>query len=635
MAENTLPAGSTNIQGLAPWAAPYITGYLGQAQALGQMPYNVYQGPLTAGVAPLQQSAFQGIANLTVPQAMLQSTDFLSQIAQNLGNFQYQPIGTSFTGRPIPTRFNMPLQVVQPTQLQQGNLGQPIGAGQYQPWGGFRQRVEYVAPTPAPGSSPTPAPSISTVLPPPPVVQPPVTQPPVTQPPVTQPPVTQPPAVQPGANNYYGVTKPAYTNDSQLNQDLQQAFQKTVAEKAVPAPVVAQTRDASTRSDKADQVLSIYNQIGRYGELQPSAAEVAFWASQNKPIEQIRQDLLQSAATFKNDPVYGNVGQLANRILNEGLTSQVRLDLPDQGQNLLRRGGAVGYADGGSVGMTQQDFAAEPTAGMTGQMGGIASLPYSGYQTPTATGSADFLGSTPYEIPQPSQQVSGIAAQYMNPYLQAALQPQLEETRRQAQINLQPSLAKLTQAGGLGGGRQAIMESEAQRNLLQAQRDLLGKGYQSAYDVAQQQFNTEQQRAIQEAQFGANLGLQAAQQQAQAAQAMGQLGMSQNQAQLQNLQQALTAGQTQRDIEQQGITADYNEYLKQVQYPYQQVQFMRDMLTGLPVSTVQNQQAQLSGAAALIGALGGIGNLSNSLANPNLQNLLSNLGLGGLFSQNP
>jgi len=97
--------------------------------------------------------------------------------------------------------------------------------------------------------------------------------------------------------------------------------------------------------------------------------------------------------------------------------------------------------------------------------------------------------ATPMATPAQPQ---GIASQYMNPYLQSVLQPQLEELRRTSQINMQPGLAKLTQAGGYGGGRQAIMESEANRNLLQQQNQTIGAGYANAYDKAQQQFNTEQ-----------------------------------------------------------------------------------------------------------------------------------------------
>ena len=55
--------------------------------------------------------------------------------------------------------------------------------------------------------------------------------------------------------------------------------------------------------------------------------------------------------------------------------------------------------------------------------------------------------------PPTSSGQTGVAAQYMNPYLDSVLQPQLAELRRQSDINLQPSLAKMTQAGGYGGGR--------------------------------------------------------------------------------------------------------------------------------------------------------------------------------------
>lgn len=168
---------------------------------------------------------------------------------------------------------------------------------------------------------------------------------------------------------------------------------------------------------------------------------------------------------------------------------------------------------------------------------------------------------------QPSSAGTGIAAQYMNPYLQSVLQPQLEELRRQSQINAQPGMAKLTQAGGYGGGRQAIMESEANRNLLQAQNQAIGTGYSNAYDKAMQQFNTEQ-------------------------------GQAKTLADLMG-----TAGAQQRGIEQEGITADYNEFLTQRDYPQKQVQFLQSMLQGLPISTVSNVPQAQTGAQQAVGGM--------------------------------
>ncbi len=53
-AGSALPAaGGTSTAGLADWASPYITDYLGKAQALSAKPYEVYKGPLTRLVVRL------------------------------------------------------------------------------------------------------------------------------------------------------------------------------------------------------------------------------------------------------------------------------------------------------------------------------------------------------------------------------------------------------------------------------------------------------------------------------------------------------------------------------------------------------------------------------------------------------
>jgi hypothetical protein len=174
------------------------------------------------------------------------------------------------------------------------------------------------------------------------------------------------------------------------------------------------------------------------------------------------------------------------------------------------------------------------------------------YQTqPIGTGPGTQPGAT--VAPQPSpiggvQQPQGIASQYMNPYLQNVLNPQMEELRRQAQINNMSGLGALTKSGAFGGGRQAIMESEAGRNLLQEQNKALGQGYASAFDRAQQQFNTEQ------------------------TQGMG----------LANLMS--TQGAQQRGIEAEGIAADKAAFEEARENPYKMVQYQQSLLQGMPIS---------------------------------------------------
>lgn len=191
-------------------------------------------------------------------------------------------------------------------------------------------------------------------------------------------------------------------------------------------------------------------------------------------------------------------------------------------------------------------------------------------------GLASLLGRMPQQQPQ------NIAQQYMNPYLQSVLDPQMAELRRQNDITNMNANAKMTGAGAFGGGRQAILNAENNRNLMQEMNKTVGQGYSNAYDKAQQQFNIEQ-------------------------------GQSKTLADLMAQQ-----GGTQRDIEQQGITADYNEFLNQRDYPQKMLQFQQSMLQGLPISTVTNQAAPLSGIAQLSSTVGGLGNIMDSLKKFNL-----------------
>jgi len=164
----------------------------------------------------------------------------------------------------------------------------------------------------------------------------------------------------------------------------------------------------------------------------------------------------------------------------------------------------------------------------------------------------------------------GVAAQYMNPYLQNVLTPQLDELRRQNDITNMGTNAKMTQAGAFGGGRQAIMNSENNRNLMQEQNKTVGQGYANAYDKAMGQFNTEQGQAKTLAEM------------------MGQ------------------AGAQQRGIEQEGISADYNEFLAQRDDPTKKVQFLQSMVQGLPISNVSNIPQAQTGAQQFFGTAGDV-----------------------------
>lgn len=282
---------------------------------------------------------------------------------------------------------------------------------------------------------------------------------------------------------------------------------------------------------------------------------------------------------------------------------------------------------GGAATNTLSNWAGPYVTDMLGKANAIADEPYQNYggpltagtsplqdqafqaagnlQTPgalgaAATGAQNLTGYTP------TQFNGGIfdtqaAQQYMNPYLQQALQPQIDEARRQAQITQMNNDAKFTQAGAFGGGRNVLANTETQRNLGTNLAHITGQGYNTAYNNAQQQFNADMGRGLtaqagteQSKQFGAQQGINNLNTQAN-------IGTAQNNANLQNLQAQLTAGQQQRGIEQEGVTADYNEFLNQRDDPLKKTQFLQSMLQMLPISTVTSSAAPQSNLAAVSG----------------------------------
>jgi hypothetical protein len=204
---------------------------------------------------------------------------------------------------------------------------------------------------------------------------------------------------------------------------------------------------------------------------------------------------------------------------------------------------------------------------------------------PIGTGSQPGAGIAGLpQQPQPNpmggiQQPQGIASQYMNPYLQSVLDPQMAELRRQNDITNMQANAKLTGAGAYGGGRQAIMNAENNRNLMQEMNKTVGQGYATAYDKGMGQFNIEQGQSKDLVNMLAN------------------------------------AGNQQRGIEQEGITADYNEFLAQRDDPMKKTQYLQSMLQGMPYQTITNSPLPKSGMGQLTEIVGSLDPLEKNLRN--------------------
>jgi hypothetical protein len=182
------------------------------------------------------------------------------------------------------------------------------------------------------------------------------------------------------------------------------------------------------------------------------------------------------------------------------------------------------------------------------------------------------------------------AAQYMNPYVEQAMAPQLREAQRASDIQGQQNAARAVGQGAFGGSRSGLVEAERQRNLAMQQGDIRAQGLNTAYNNAQQQFNADQARQLQaqqmnigQQQFGANLGLQGLNTALQGAGQLGQLGQQQFQQgmDINKLQNAY--GGQQQALQQQGLTQAYEDFQNQQNYPYKQLGFMSDLIRGLPL----------------------------------------------------
>jgi hypothetical protein len=237
----------------------------------------------------------------------------------------------------------------------------------------------------------------------------------------------------------------------------------------------------------------------------------------------------------------------------------------------------TGY--GTSSSSTLSPWAGDYVTNMLGKGQALSEMPFQQYQGPLTAGPSDLQQQQYAGLSQvaqtgmtPTQFNAGTfdttqANKYMNPYLQASLDPQMAELRRQAQIANVADASKLTQGGAYGGGRQAVLMGEQNRNLLDKTNTLLSSGYNTAYDKAMSQFNADQGRGldVQKAQEAAN-------------QASAQFGLN-------TLGAMGTAGATQRDIEQQGLTAARSAFETERDNPYKMVQYQQGLLQGLPIST--------------------------------------------------
>lgn len=266
------------------------------------------------------------------------------------------------------------------------------------------------------------------------------------------------------------------------------------------------------------------------------------------------------------------------------------------------------------------------TASNLATMGGIASLLNSGTGIQTAPLTAYQIG------PQISAANTGTVNSFMSPYMSGVIDVNKAAANREFDAQRGARNAAAVRAGAFGGSRQAIAESEAQRNLNQDLQKIQATGMQSAYDAAMAALNneraanidvakanvgslgqtqTEASRQMLEAQKmgldSRNQGIMGA---LNAAQTLGGLGTAQAGADRGILGLNFDIGKYLQDYDQQDNDFGYSQWENSLNYPYKNLQFMSSMLSGLPLN-VQGYQNPTQGQSGLGSALqGGLSGLA-------------------------
>ena len=249
-----------------------------------------------------------------------------------------------------------------------------------------------------------------------------------------------------------------------------------------------------------------------------------------------------------------------------------------------------------------------------------------------------------FQMQGPEQFGGEQAQRYMSPFIQQALEPQMREAITSARRGQVAQDLGAARQGTYGGSRQLLAGMERERNLGQQLGDIQSRGLQAAYESAQQQF--ERDRAAQQAagiqnlqaalqtqglgaqygtqaalanqqamleaqrmgeqsrQFGANLGLQGLAQAGQSAQTLANIGQAQQNADVSRYgMQQSTAAQEQA-LRQQYLDMAYQDFLRQRDYPMEQLQQYSSLLRGVPVtptSTTSTYAQQPGIAQQLLG----------------------------------
>jgi len=261
-----------------------------------------------------------------------------------------------------------------------------------------------------------------------------------------------------------------------------------------------------------------------------------------------------------------------------------------------------------------------------------------------ASGAAGRLGQEAAAARQQYfQMATDPAAQqaFMSPYMQNVVEAQKAEAIRDAEKAQLGADLGAARRGTYGGSRQLLAQTERERNLGAQLAQIQAAGSQKAFEAAQQaqQFGSDiglrgLETGIRGTDVSGRMGMEGArtglagiegalggyrtglqgtqtslqgmQQMGQAGAQLGQLGTAEQDAVLRRLQMQGQVGAGQRGLEQQRMDLQYGDFLRQRDYPMEQLGYYSSLLRGIPMQMGSTQTAYAAPPSAMqqIGGLG-------------------------------
>jgi hypothetical protein len=186
---------------------------------------------------------------------------------------------------------------------------------------------------------------------------------------------------------------------------------------------------------------------------------------------------------------------------------------------------------------------------------------------------------------------------YMSPYQQNVIDVNKAEALRDAQKGLTAGNLASAKQGTYGGARNALMMSEADRNLQTKLGNIQATGMQNAFDAAQK------------AQLGQAAGYTGL------GQTLGQLGTAQQATDIDRLKTQGAYGDLQRATQQQQLDAQYQDLMTKLNYPVTNLETMNNLVRGVPLTQTGSMGSQTTPPPSFASQLAGMGLTGLSLYN--------------------